>query len=208
MTSIWGPLGWMTLHSMASLYPDEPTPAESVLMNTWLDLFAGTITCPSCQGHFQEQLQAYKSRFPQLLESRASFLLFSFRVHNSVNHRLNKPIQSTVAACFEVLRNNVKTRTATQYRQAYYAHITRHWRIMQDASGIAALRKIAEMNKIEAMYAAPRSDDFNELVPEGLTFLGLIQLPPEGIQPKSMMPPAPSPTQKLGIAGGRFRLRR
>ena len=79
---------------------------------------------------------------------------------------------------------------------------------MQDASGIAALRKIAEMNKIEAMYAAPRSDNFSELVPEGLTFLGVIQLPPEGIQPKSMMPLAPSPTQKLGIVGGRFRLRR
>lgn len=208
MTSIWGPLGWMTLHSMASLYPDEPTAAEKALMDTWLDLFAGTITCPSCKEHFQEQLQAYKARFPQLLESRASFLLFSFRVHNSVNRRLNKPIQSTVAECFEVLQNNVKTRTATQYRQAYYAHITRHWRMMQDASGIAGLRKIAELNKIEAMYAAARSDDFSELVPEGLTFLGLIQLPPEGIQPKSMMPPAPSPNQKLGIAGGRFRLRR
>jgi len=208
MTSIWGPLGWMTLHSMASLYPDEPTAAEKALMDTWLDLFAGTITCPSCKEHFQEQLQAYKARFPQLLESRASFLLFSFRVHNSVNRRLNKPIQSTVAECFEVLQNNVKTRTATQYRQAYYAHITRHWRMMQDASGIAGLRKIAELNKIEAMYAAARSDDFSELVPEGLTFLGLIQLPPEGIQPKSMMPHAPSPNQKLGIAGGRFRLRR
>ena len=208
MTSIWGPLGWMTLHSMASLYPDEPTAAEKALMDTWLDLFAGTITCPSCKEHFQEQLQAYKARFPQLLESRASFLLFSFRVHNSVNRRLNKPIQSTVAECFEVLQNNVKTRTATQYRQAYYAHITRHWRMMQDASGIAGLRKIAELNKIEAMYAAARSDDFSELVPEGLTFLGLIQLPPEGIQPKSMMPPTPSPNQKLGIAGGRFRLRR
>jgi hypothetical protein len=134
--------------------------------------------------------------------------MFSFRVHNSVNHRLNKPIQSTVAACFEVLQNNVKTRTATQYRQAYYAHITRHWKMMQDASGIASLRKIAELNKIEAMYAAPRSDNFSELVPEGLTSLGLIQLPPEGVQPKSMMPSAPSPNQKLGIAGGRFRLRR
>lgn len=208
MTSIWGPLGWMTLHSMASLYPDEPTEAEKVLMNTWLDLFAGTITCPSCQGHFQEELHAYKSRFPRLLESRTSFLLFSFRVHNSVNHRLNKPVQSTVAACFEVLQNNIKTQTATQYRQAYYAHITRHWRIMQDASGIAALRKIAELNKIEASYAAARSDDFSDLIPEGLTFLGQIQLPPDGIQPRSMMPLPPPPTQKLGISGGRFRLRR
>jgi hypothetical protein len=74
-----------------------------------------------------------------------------------------------------VLQNNVKTRTATQYRQAYYAHITRHWKMMQDASGIAALRKIAEMNKIESSYAAARSDDFSVLIPEGLTTLGKIQ---------------------------------
>lgn len=208
MTSVWGPLGWMTLHSMASLYPDEPTPAEKALMNSWLDLFQGTITCPSCKEHFHELLNAYRSRFPQMLESRASFLLFSFRAHNSVNHRLNKPIHTTVAACFETLRNNIKTRTATQYRQAYYAHITRHWKMMQDASGIAGLRKIAEMNKIEATYASPRSDDFSELIPEGLTTLGKIQAPPEGVQTQSMMPQVPPSTQKLGISGGRFRLRK
>jgi hypothetical protein len=198
----------MTLHSMASLYPDEPTSAEKSLMNSWLDLFQGTITCPSCKEHFQELLNAYRFRFPQMLESRASFLMFSFRAHNSVNHRLNKPIYSSVATCFEVLQNNVKTRTATQYRQAYYTHITRHWKMMQDASGIAGLRKIAEMNKIESSYAVARSDDFSVLIPEGLTTLGKIEAPPEGAQPRAMMPSAPPATQKLGISGGRFRLRR
>jgi hypothetical protein len=193
---------------MASLYPDEPSRAEKALMNSWLDLFASTITCPSCQGHFQETLEVYRSRFPGMLESRAAFLLFSFRVHNSVNQRLHKPIYSTVAECFKVLRNNVKTRTATQYRQAYYAHITRHWKIMQDASGMAALRKIADMNKIEATYAMARSDEFTELIPDGLTMIGKLEAPPEGIQPRSMMPPSPLPTQKIGIQGGRFRLRK
>ena len=208
MTAVWGPLGWMALHSMASLYPDTPAQSEKALMRSWLDLFAGTITCPSCQGHFQELLETYRARFPQMLESRAAFLMFTFRAHNSVNHRLQKPIYSSVAACFEVLQNNVKTRTATQYRQAYYAHITRHWKMMQDASGMAALRKIAEINKIESSSAAARSDEFTELIPEGLTTLGKIEKPPESPQPHTMMPPAPPPQQKLGIAGGRFRLRK
>jgi len=134
--------------------------------------------------------------------------MFSFRVHNSVNQRLRRPIYSTVDACFELLRNNVKTRTATQYRQAYYAHITRHWKMLQDANGMAALRKIHDMNKIEATYAAARSDDFSELIPEGLTMIGKIEAPPEGIQPASMMPPPPLPSQKIGIRGGRFQLRK
>lgn len=208
MTAVWGPLGWMTLHSMASLYPDEPTPSEKALMQSWVHLFAGTITCPSCQEHFREQLNAYQARFPQMFESRASFLLFTFRVHNSVNHRLNKPIYTSVAACFELLQNNVKTRTAAQYRQAYYAHITRHWKTLQDATGMSALRKIAEMNKIEGSYAAARSDEFVELIPEGPTFLGRIQKLAEEGQPKSMMPPPPSPQHKIGIKGGRFQLQR
>lgn len=207
MTSVWGPMGWMTLHSMASLYPDAPTAAEKALMQSWLDLFAGTITCPSCQGHFRETLDAYRARFPGMVESRAAFLLFSFRAHNSVNHRLRKPIYSTVAECFDVLQNNVKTRTATQYRQAYYGHITRHWKMLQDAAGMSALRKIAELNKIETSYAVARSDDFSGRIPEGLTMIGEIELPPEGVQPKSMMPPAPPPSRKFGIAGGRLRLR-
>ena len=193
---------------MASLYPDEPTGPEKALMRSWLDFFAGTITCPSCQEHFQETLEVYRSRFPGMFESRAAFLMFSFRAHNAVNQRLRKPIYSSVAECFEVLRNNVKTRTATQYRQAYYAHITRHWKVLQDASGMAALRKIADMNKIEATYAAIRSDEFTELIPEGLTMIGKLEAPPEGIQSRSMMPPAPLPSQKIGIQGGRFRLRR
>lgn len=193
---------------MASLYPDQPSGAEKALMRSWLDLFAATITCPSCQGHFQEALEVYRSRFPSMLESRAAFLMFSFRVHNSVNQRLRRPIYSTVDACFELLRNNVKTRTATQYRQAYYAHITRHWKMLQDSNGMSALRKIHDMNKIEATYAAARSDDFSELIPEGLTMIGKIEAPPEGIQPASMMPPPPLPSQKIGIRGGRFQLRK
>jgi hypothetical protein len=193
---------------MASLYPDEPTGSEKALMNSWLDLFASTITCPSCQGHFQETLEVYRSRFPGMLESRAAFLMFTFRVHNSVNQRLRKPIYSTVAECFEVLRNNVKTRFSAHYRQAYYAHITRHWKVLQDASGMAALRRIADMNKIEATYAAARSDEFTELIPEGLTMIGKLEAPPEGIQPRSMMPPSPLPNQKIGIQGGRLRLRK
>ena len=143
-----------------------------------------------------------------MLESRAAFLMFTFRAHNSVNQRLRKPIYSTVAECFEVLRNNVKTRFSAHYRQAYYAHITRHWKVLQDASGMAALRRIADMNKIEATYAAARSDEFTELIPEGLTMIGKLEAPPEGIQPRSMMPPSPLPNQKIGIQGGRLRLRK
>jgi hypothetical protein len=38
MTAVWGPLGWMTLHSVSTMYPEQPTQAEKTLMTTWLRL--------------------------------------------------------------------------------------------------------------------------------------------------------------------------
>lgn len=160
MTAIWGPLGWMTLHSVATSYSETPTQTEKTLMNSWLDMFADTITCPHCQQHFKEMLTNYRARFPGMLSSRQEFAMFTFRAHNAVNRRLNKPMYSTLDECLETLRNNTKTRTASDYRVAYINHITRYWRTLQDITGIVAIKKINEMKKIEIDYIAPRDTKF------------------------------------------------
>lgn len=161
MTAIWGPLGWMTLHSVATSYPDQPTAGERDLMNMWLDMFRDTITCPSCQGHFSSMLATYRQMFPNMLASRQNFAIFTFRAHNAVNRRLHKPIHGDVEACMALLKNNVQNRTARDYRRSYLAHITRHWRTYRDITGIAAMRKIGEMNKIELEYFTPRDTNFD-----------------------------------------------
>lgn len=166
MTSIWGPLGWMTLHSVASLYPNTPTEAERLLMVKWLDLFRDTITCPSCQGHFAELLGSYRAQFPNMLYSRRDFLLFTFRAHNSVNKRIGKPVYGTVKECFDLLRKNVQFNKSQSFRITYTNHITRHWRTFQDASGMAAMKKINEIKKIEMQYMAARTNEFEEIIPE------------------------------------------
>ena len=208
MTSIWGPLGWMTLHSVASCFPDKPLPAESTLMQTWLDMFQATITCPSCREHFGTALGAYRRLYPQMLSSREEFLLFTFRVHNSVNRRLNKPVHPTVAACFEQLRGNVKTRPAREYRVAYINHIRRFWRTMQDSSGITSMKKIIEMTKIESEYFARHDNNFEVDIPENNVILQSQLLT---TQPGE--PPAPAridtrTAPRMGLVGGRFQIRR
>jgi Erv1 / Alr family len=175
MTAIWGPLGWMALHSAASLYPDTPTPAEQQLMTKWLDVFRDTITCPSCQAHFTELLNNYRAQFPNMMYSRANFVLFTLRAHNDVNRRINKPVYSSVQACFDVLRNNVKFNTARSFRITYINHITRHWRVHQDMSGLAAMKKIHEMKKIEESYMAPRSNEFDVIIPEDAVIVNIGQ---------------------------------
>jgi Erv1 / Alr family len=166
MTAIWGPMGWMTLHSMASLYSNTPTPSERQLMMTWLDMFRDTITCPSCRDHFTEMLQAYRAYFPNMLSSRSEFLLFTFRAHNAVNRRLSKPIYGTVADCFRILRKNMEVTPSSVYRNAYLSHIRKYWRSARDAAGFSALKKINEMSKIEFEYCTPRNNNFEEDIPE------------------------------------------
>ena len=160
MTAIWGPLGWMTLHSTAFAYSENPSPSERDLMYAWLDMFRDTITCPSCQGHFRTMLATYRAQFPNMLASRHEFIMFTFRAHNAVNKRLNKPVYSSVQDCMATLKNMTTARTAREYRNAYYAHIIRHWKIFQDMSGIAALKKIQELKRIEADYVSPRDSNF------------------------------------------------
>jgi hypothetical protein len=206
MTSIWGPLGWMTLHSVASCYPDTPVQSEKTLMNTWLDMFQSTITCPSCREHFGIALGSYRRQYPHMLSSREEFLVCTFRLHNAVNRRLNKPIHSSVEACFEQLRNNVKTRSARDYRIAYINHIQRFWRTMQDVTGITALKKINEMRKIEYEYFQKHENNFETIIPENNVVLLNHSL---DIQTEK-----PSPIRidtrvlpRIGFSGGRFQTR-
>lgn len=192
----------MTLHSVASLYPDSPSESERQLLLRWIELFRDTITCPSCQGHFAEMLADYRAKYPNFLYSRREFMLFTFRAHNAVNRRLNKPVYPTVQACFDVLRSNVKLNKSFGYRNAYISHISRHWKAFRDASGMAALRRIMEMQKIENEYMRPRSNEFEVLIPED-NVLYIV-----GGQPQHVMPqPSVRTGPRMVMTATGFRLR-
>ena len=205
MTAIWGPMGWMTLHSVATCYPERPTQAERDLMHSWLDMFRDTITCAHCREHFEKMLQAYRESFPSMLNSRQDFCLFTFRAHNAVNRRLRKPIQATLAECMATLQSNIKTRTAANYRVSYLDHIQKFWRTWQDITGIVALKKIHEMRKIEFTYLQSRDTNFNvTLVPD------VVVLPQDAMEPRdgsgeSRGPSISLPRGQAGIRGG-FRI--
>ena len=87
--------------------------------------------------------------------------MFVFRAHNTVNARLHKPVYQTLAECMEILRNNIKTRSAANYRASYLNHINRYWRSIQDVSGIIAMKKVIEIQKIETEYFSTHDTQFN-----------------------------------------------
>ena len=161
----------MTLHSTAFAYPEQPTQSERDLMYSWLDMFRDTITCPSCKDHFVKLLASYRSQFPSMLASRHDFVIFTFRAHNAVNKRIHKPLYSSVEECVATLRNVVVGKSAREYRNVYLAHIARHWRIMQDITGIVALKKIQEMKRIEAEYVSSRDTNFTPTIRSDIVVL-------------------------------------
>jgi hypothetical protein len=142
-----------------------------------------------------------------MLSSREEFLVATFRLHNAVNRRLNKPIHASVAACFEQLRNNVRSRTARDYRIAYINHIQRFWRTMQDVSGITALKKINEMRKIEYEYLQRHENNFEIDIPENTVVLISHALDAQTEIPNPIRIDTRS-LPKIGFSGGRFQTRR
>ena len=166
MTAVWGPLGWMTLHSVAALYPETVTFSEKQLVVSWLNMFRDTITCSYCRQHFAELLAAYRQKFPGMMDSRQELLAFSFRAHNVVNRRLHKPLYSTVAECMAVLKSNLVNRTMREYRVAYLTHIRKYWSSLRDVSGLVATKKITEMLKIEKDYFSTIDNNLEDVDPE------------------------------------------
>lgn len=209
MTSVWGPLGWMTLHSVATSYPEVPTLAEKQLMSSWLDMFRDTITCPYCRDHFTSLLANYRVMFPDMLSSRNNFALFSFRAHNDVNRRLKKPVYANISDCMTTLQKNVQTRTAQSYRLAYLNHIQRYFTTLRDAAGIAALRKIGEMNKIEIQYIASHDTQFAVVLPDGPATVGytVLNKNPEELQTRPSLVNNGN-VGRMSMSGGRFRIQR
>lgn len=129
-------------------------------MTSWLGFFTETITCPYCRDHFRSMHANYRAKFPGYLDSRQAFATFAFRCHNVVNARLSKPVYSTLQECMDVVRGNLKTRTAQDYRISYVNHLMRFWSTIQDTTGITSLKKVYEMKKIEIDYFGPRDTKF------------------------------------------------
>lgn len=204
-------MGWMTLHSVSTIYPERPSQSEKDLLTTWLGLFGDTITCPSCRDHFRSMHRAYQAKFPGYLDSRQAFATFAFRCHNVVNARLSKPVYGTLEECMAVLKTNLKTRTAQDYRISYVNHLMRFWSTIQDTSGITSLKKVMEMKKIEIDYFGPRDTKFEvTLRDDGVVIpRQWVEVLPNGQVPETPRPVLrPNEATRAGfkMVGGRMRL--
>jgi len=161
MTSHWGPLGWITLHSASMLYSENPDASEKALMKKFLDSFGETISCYHCKSHFLNMLSKYITAIPSYLDSKKDFMLFVFRAHNTVNKRLDKPILQTVQDCMVTLKNANAYSSLETIRNAYLTYLQNNWNKEHTADGFQARKRIQELIKINNEYFNQRTIDWD-----------------------------------------------
>lgn len=162
-TKFWGPLGWMTLHSVSAIYPENPSQEERVLLERFVECFRESITCPHCKSHFTGMLNMYRKKHPEWSSNRYNLFLFVCRAHNTVNKRLDKPIIQTLNGCIETLKNATKVTSPAQYRTAYINYLIQNWTKEFTGDGAIALGYARDLRRINEEYFNPRDKGYDAI---------------------------------------------
>lgn len=89
---IWGPSGWIFLHTITFNYPINPTPEQKMKHKELFENLAYTLPCARCAQHYSQNLKKYP--LDKALETRDTFIHWLIDIHNEVNKKNNKKIYS------------------------------------------------------------------------------------------------------------------
>lgn len=210
MTSLWGPLGWMTLHSISLLYPEVPSQTDKDILNRYMILFRDSITCPYCHQHFKAMFQNYTISHPEWNSSRFNFFLFIVRAHNTVNLKLNKPKPATVQECLNMYRRNTQINSGFIYRQKYLEYLLRNWGREMTGDGMIHMGESREMKRITEEYWNNLTDESTATFDMNANVLAFINETPQSrplMTSRGMLYNVPNSNINIGFRGGRLRLR-
>jgi hypothetical protein len=163
MTKYWGPLGWMTLHSISLNYPVNPSKEDKQILISYMNNFTESITCPFCQTHFKSIFQSYIRLFPSWNASKYDLFVFIARAHNTVNKKLDKPLIRTVNECIETIKSNTKNNSLTMFRQAYINYLIGNWSRELSGEGRLRMNYAKEVQKINNQYWSLRETNIDSL---------------------------------------------
>lgn len=152
MTSVWGPMGWMTLHSISLIYPEHPTPDDKQILRTFLNDFAESITCPHCEQHFKLMFENYKRTHRDWADSRFNLFMFIARAHNSVNRRLEKPLKNSVQECLDGISAASQYTSLTEFRRKYIDYVIRRMSAEMSGDNLVKVGYAKSMKRVNDSY--------------------------------------------------------
>ena len=97
-TTVWGPMLWKVLHTLAEFNTD------AALWNELITQLTKDIPCVICRTHFTAYIQSQ----PITSFDTVTLINWFFTLHNTVNQRTNKPVVTTIPS-FESFRASLPT---------------------------------------------------------------------------------------------------
>jgi hypothetical protein len=164
MTKVWGPMGWMTLHSISVCYPDEPTDGDKRVLDEFMNAFGSCITCIYCRTHFASMFADYKQKVPSWKNSKKDLFLAICRMHNAVNKRIDKPQPKTVAECIESLKRATTYTSPRDFREKYCNYLMRDWSSQRTyGEGLSGYTNAQKVRKINEEYWNNRETSYDSV---------------------------------------------
>jgi hypothetical protein len=194
-------MGWLTLHSIAAAYPANPSELDKTNTRLFLDIFTDTITCRFCKDHFYRIHGSYRSQYPDYLDSKQKFFLFTIRAHNDVNRSLDKPLLTSVSDCIASLKNATSVTSCQTFKDSYLSYLVRTW--AHEMTGDALIYKSKSITMRELLSNIDLSNGFNiELEEEDVVSFRLSAPIKSNAIYRALLSAGP-----VGFSGGKLRLR-
>ena len=80
---IWGPGGWLFLHSITLNYPENPSDKDKMFHKNFFLNLQNVLPCPNCSRHYSINLKKYP--IDEALENKELLTKWLINIHNEVN---------------------------------------------------------------------------------------------------------------------------
>ena len=92
--TVWGPHGWIFLHSITMAYPECPKLDDKVAYKRFFSTLKDVLPCDKCRQHYGDNLVKYPLT-DEILESKERLVNWLIDIHNAVNIMNGKPKWTT-----------------------------------------------------------------------------------------------------------------
>jgi hypothetical protein len=89
LTSVWGPSTWHLLHTMSFNYPIKPTCEDKANYMNFILSLKNILPCGKCRENLKKNFKRLPLKLKNM-ESRHTFSLYVYKLHEIVNTMLNK----------------------------------------------------------------------------------------------------------------------
>jgi hypothetical protein len=108
-TRVWGPAGWIFLHSIAQNYPWKPSEEQMNYYYNFFKLVGNVLPCRFCRESYQQFIKEMGTILSlKTMVDRKSVVTWLYKVHNLVNKKLDikdKPTLKQVWDKYESFRS-------------------------------------------------------------------------------------------------------